>query len=204
MEKKTGINRKHFLTAGLFLAAGAFQGFRSRLNFLFTDKGPDFSFLRPPGTESEDEFLSKCIRCRACGSVCEAGCIRFFSLADSPALAGTPYLVPRYRSCNLCTNCGHICPTGALKPIEKDINVIKKEFKMGKVALVESNCLSYNGRVCGICHDACPVKGKAIRLKPVAKPVISEDDCIGCGRCEERCPQMPAAIVVRREETSHV
>ena len=202
--ERTKLKRKHFLSAAFFVSIGAFHGLRKKVNLLFGDDRPDFYFIRPPGTISEEEVLKKCIRCRACGSVCEAGCIKFFSLADSAALAGTPYLIPRYRSCNLCTNCGHICPTGALAPVEKNIKVIAKEVNMGKAVVVESNCLSFNGRVCGICHDACPLKGKAIKLKPVAKPVVFEDDCIGCGRCEERCPQLPAAIIVRREETTNV
>ena len=197
------LNRKQLLIAGFFATLGASHGLRKNINLFFDKQNPDFSFIRPPGTENEEEFLNKCIRCRACGSVCEAGCIRFFSIWESPQLAGTPYLLPRFRSCNLCTNCGHICPTGALAPVEKNIQVIAQQVNMGKATVLESNCLSFNGRVCGICHDACPLKGKAIKLKPVAKPVVFEQDCIGCGRCEERCPQFPAAIIVTRKDTSH-
>ena len=168
-------------------------------------RNPGFPFIRPPGTENEDEFLSKCIRCRACGDVCEAGCIKFFSFTDGPALAGSPYLITRLKSCNLCTNCGHVCPTGALKPIEKgNREEIAKKVRMGTAIVVESNCLSYNGRVCGVCHDACPLKGHAIKLKPVAKPVIDEKVCIGCGRCDEICPQLPSAIPVIRKDTDYV
>ena len=197
------LTRKGLLNAAFFGSFGIWHAFRNKTNLIFPDRNPDFSFLRPPGTEDESEFLRKCIRCRTCGSVCAAGCIRFFSASESPALAGTPYIIPRLRSCNLCTNCGHVCPTGALKPNKKNIKYLAEHVRMGIAVVIESNCLSFNGRVCGICHDACPVKGTAIKLKPVAKPVVDEDACIGCGRCEERCPQLPAAIIVRREETSH-
>ena len=117
-------------------------------------------------------------------------------------MAGTPYINPRMRSCNLCMSCTQVCPTGALEPIPMDLEVIKEKVDMGLAVVVKSNCLSYNGRVCGICHDACPVA--AIKLEPVAKPVVIEDVCVGCGRCEERCPITPNAIPVRRKDIAHV
>ena len=193
------MNRKGFLALIAFGSAGAFSKFVDSLNFLFRKHGP-LPHLRPPGMEDEKTFLDKCIRCRACANVCEAGCIKFYSIFESPALAGTPYLIPREKSCNLCMNCTNICPSGALQPIEEDIKVIEKKVRMGTAKLIESNCLSHNGRICGVCLDACPLKFKAIILEPVAKPIIDEDVCIGCGRCEERCPQYPAAIPVRRKE----
>ncbi len=165
-------------------------------DFLFPRRRPPFRYVRPPGAGPEERFLADCIRCRACANVCQAGCIRFFTLLESPRLAGTPYLNTRLRSCNLCMNCTHICPTGALSPIERDMDEIARHVRMGTAVVVKTNCLSYNGRICGVCHDACPLKGKAITLVPRAKPVVDEDHCIGCGRCEERCPQFPSAIMV--------
>ena len=202
--KSTLFTRKGILSAAFFGSFGVWHAFRKKSNLFFSEDTPSFSFLRPPGTDDENEFLRKCIRCRNYGSVCAAGCIKFFSIAESSSLAGTPYLLPRLRSCNLCTNCGRVCPTGALKPLKKNISYLAKNVRMGIAIVIESNCLSFNGRVCGICHDACPLKGSAIKLKPVAKPVVNKDACIGCGRCEERCPQLPAAIIVKREEITHV
>ena len=193
-----GLNRQGFLAAAAAsLSAALFHRIFPSL------PRADYDYIRPPGTEDEKIFLDRCIRCRMCGDVCEAGCIRFFSISDGIGLAGTPHLLPRLRACNLCTTCGRVCPTGALRPVKKEIGVIAKEVRMGIAKVIESNCLSFNGRVCGVCRDACPLKGKAIKLKPVAKPVVFEDACIGCGRCEERCPQYPAAIVVKREDLQH-
>jgi len=170
------------------------------LKFLtkFFKKFPLIAFLRPPGAGDEDLFLELCVRCRACANVCEAGCIKFFALSESLAYVGTPYLFARTRACNLCMNCTQVCPTGALTPIVRDMKVISQEVKMGLAKVEELTCLSFNGRVCGICHDVCPLKGKAITLKSPARPVVHEA-CIGCGRCEEHCPQTPSAIRIEPE-----
>ncbi|MCO4781139.1 MAG: 4Fe-4S dicluster domain-containing protein [Candidatus Cloacimonetes bacterium] len=197
-------SRRQVLGFLSFMIGGLYLKFVHASNFIFKHQTPKFSFLRPPGTESEDEFLSKCIRCRACANVCESGCIEFFSMNEGLLYAGTPYLDVRKKSCNLCMNCTQVCPTDALKTILRNKDAIKKEVKMGDARVIRSHCLSENGRVCGVCHDACPLKGEAIKLKPIAKPIIDNEVCIGCGRCEERCPQFPSAIIVERKETQHV
>ena len=65
---------------------------------------------------------------------------------------------------------------------------------MATAAVDPDRCLSYLGRVCGYCHDACPLPTKAIVLVPPAKPVVIIKGCVGCGRCVEYCPQVPTAI----------
>ena len=197
------LNRRLLLTSIFFIITGALLQFFKFFDFIFQKNEINFRFVRPPGSRAESKFLSECIRCRACANVCEAGCIKFFSLSDGFNLAGTPYLNTRLRACNLCMNCTQICPTGALKPIERDIEAISKEVSMGVAEVIPSNCLSFNGRICGVCHDACPLPGKAIKLVTRAQPEVIADACIGCGRCEERCPQTPAAIIVYSKEQSH-
>ena len=157
--------------------------------------------VRPPGTApTEAEFLDACIRCGLCGTACKSGCIRFFGLDESEHGALSPYLDVRSRSCILCMACTDICPTGALKPIPEQLDVIKKEVRMGVAKVDADLCISYLGRICGYCHDACPLPGIAIELAPPASPVVLEDGCVGCGRCAEFCPQYPTAIdVVRRD-----
>jgi len=196
-----GLPRRRFLLSAIFMSIAAMLVKPLRAMGLLPSSKPEFSFIRPPGTLDEEMFNLKCIRCRACANVCEAGCIQFFSFTDSLSHAGTPYLIPREKSCNLCMNCTQVCPTGALEPITRELKIIAKKVDMGKAEVLESHCISFHGRICGICRDACPLKGEAIRLKPRARPVVIEEHCIGCGRCEERCPQFPAAIIVRRKET---
>lgn len=191
---KGKISRRSMILALSFVVIAILSQLFRGLNFLFPRLKVPHRFVRPPGAASEASFLKACIRCRACANVCEAGCINFFTLYDGGDLAGSPYLNTRLKSCNLCMNCTQICPTGALEPIAKDLKEISERVHMGVAKVVESNCLSFNGRICGICHDACPVK--AISLRTRAQPEILEDKCIGCGRCEERCPQTPSAIIV--------
>ncbi|MCP4806109.1 MAG: 4Fe-4S dicluster domain-containing protein [Proteobacteria bacterium] len=149
--------------------------------------------LLPP--TAGDDFLAECIRCRRCGEVCTAGCIEFHPPWSTPELAGTPYIEPRLAGCNTCTMCTQVCPTGALTPI--DVEDRLEEISMGVAYVDPGLCLSFLGRVCGVCHDACPFPSEAIALGVRAQPEVLEA-CVGCGRCEERCPQIPAAIRVFR------
>ena len=143
----------------------------------------------------DEAFQSRCIRCGLCGTVCENGCIRFFGLDEPQHGAMTPYLDLRRRSCTLCMRCTAICPTEALREVEDNLAAIAAEVNMGTAVVERDLCLSYLGRVCGYCNDACPLPGTAIRLTPPALPVVL-DGCVGCGRCVELCPQTPTAISV--------
>jgi len=154
--------------------------------------------VRPPGAIVDDDtFQAACIHCGMCGMVCESGCIRFFGANDVEHGPVTPYLDVRRRSCVLCMKCTDICPTGALSPIARELPVIKEEVRMGVAEVDPELCISYLGRVCGFCHDACPIPKEALRLLPPAYPQVL-DGCIGCGRCAEFCPQTPTAIMVKR------
>lgn len=155
--------------------------------------------IRPPTASIDDsKFRAACIRCGLCGVVCENGCIRFHGIAETRHGALTPYLDVRQRSCTLCMRCTDVCPTGALSRVEPELSVIADTISMGKAVVDPNRCVSYLGRLCGYCHDACPIPEKAIRLASHAKPVVL-DGCIGCGRCVEQCPQNPTAIDVFRE-----
>lgn len=155
--------------------------------------------VRPPTADIDDErFQAACIRCGLCGTVCENGCIRYFA-ADAPHWGGlTPYIDVRERSCTLCMRCTEVCPTGALSRVDPELETLARVVRMGTAVVDPDRCISYLGRICGYCHDACPLPGRAIKLVPPAKPVVLEDACVGCGRCVEMCPQTPTAIDVWR------
>ncbi len=195
--ERPGWSRRTFLTAGTAMLCGG-GGLASHLLTSRADAseraGPP---IRPPTALADhDAFLRACIRCGLCGTVCQNGCIRFFGADEHSHGALTPYLDVRRRSCTLCMRCTNICPTGALTPTPDDKQSIVKTVQMGVAVVDPDRCLSYLGRVCGYCHDACPLPHVAIRLIPPARPVVLDDGCVGCGRCVEFCPQVPTAIDV--------
>lgn len=182
------------MTAGAALALRLLQEGRSLL------PAPFRTPIRPPTASDDDRaFVSACIRCGLCGTVCENGCIRYLPI-DEPTWGGlTPYINVRERSCTLCMRCTEICPTGALTAVEAKLPVIANKIRMGTAVVDPDRCLSYLGRICGYCHDACPLPGDAIKLIPPGKPVVIADGCVGCGRCVELCPTSPTAIDVWRD-----
>lgn len=199
-DRRPAPSRRAFLVAGGASLVGG-TTLMSRLLKAQAHPSVDGLPIRPPSAApNEADFMALCARCGLCGTVCENGCIRFFGLDETRWGALTPYLDTRHRSCTLCMRCTNICPTGALTPIKDELPIIAKTVKMGVAKVDSDRCISYLGRVCGYCHDACPLPGKAIRLAPPALPVIL-DGCVGCGRCVECCPQNPTAIWIEREES---
>jgi len=183
------------------LAAGAALAKRSlRRHDTGTARGNELPLRPPTALENDVSFQRACVRCGLCGTVCENGCIRYFGLDEVEHGPLTPYLDARRRSCTLCMRCTNICPTGALSPVEAKLEIVQKEVHMGRAVVDPEHCLSYLGRLCGYCHDACPIPEVAITLTPPALPVV-HDGCVGCGRCVEYCPQNPTAIAVEPRRT---
>jgi ferredoxin-type protein NapG len=175
-------------------------------------QGQPVGIIRPPGAVDEKEFLAGCIRCYRCQDVCDAGAIQFFTEQDGRYFH-TPYVDPAKAACDLCMACTQTCPTGVLQPLRpKD----RAQVRMASVALDKDRCLSYKAKsirhqqrllmelgrphtdveaeaerrgICGECYMVCPRRGHAITYEPGAflAPVISDDDCVGCGLCEEIC-----------------
>ena len=177
------------LAGGLLLAVPA--RFRSAL--------PTQRLLRPPGVQSEDEFLKKCVRCGECMKVCLKN-----ALYPATAQAGiegiyTPVVVPRLGYCEYnCTLCGQVCPTGAIPalPVEE-----KRRQVIGKAVFDRNHCLPFARKIdCIVCEEHCPIPEKAIRSRVVTvsgvdgirreirEPYLVEEICNGCGICENICP----------------
>jgi len=182
--------------------------------------------IRPPGAiEDDDSFLAACIRCYRCQDACEPGAIQFFTERDGKHFH-SPYVDPSIKACEPCMKCTQLCPTTALSPLTM---AQRREVQMATVELREDLCLSYKakrirdeqammmrlGRApteseapnerrgpCGECYMFCPVREHAIKLEPGAflAPLVFEEECIGCGMCEEICRVMlrgdPAIRVV--------
>ena len=179
--------------------------FFERLRNFLNDNPFKHSFvknrMRPPGAVGEKLFTERCIRCARCIAVCPYKCIARSALDDGINV-GSPYIYATQKGCCLCMRCPPVCPTGAL-----DNKVTEPaEARMGIAVVNEKTCLNHiyandetrgftdgNALYCNTCYNVCPLQGKAIILKNLVIPVIT-DQCTGCGICVERCPANPRSV----------
>ncbi|MCL1911537.1 MAG: 4Fe-4S dicluster domain-containing protein [Leptospirales bacterium] len=107
-----------------------------------------------------------------------------------------PFLDFNTGYCNYdCVICGEVCPTGAVKKLDK---TEKHLIQLGKSYFIKENCITYtNGTACGACSEHCPTK--AADMIPykgnLVIPEINQSICIGCGACEYVCPVRPMRAI---------
>lgn len=165
------LSRRQFFSVNLEATVG-FLG-----NFFSQQLELEREFFRPPGTNSELEFLTACNRCGLCKDACPEGLISLFSLSQGAKLANTPYMDPNSTPCTFCHKCSEICPTGALDK--------ENTQPIGTAVISESTCIAFKDVMCDYCVYACPVEG-AIVLQN-GKPSINKEKCVGCGVCVKHC-----------------
>jgi ferredoxin len=144
--------------------------------------------IRPPGALTPGEFERACIGCYRCAEVCPPKAIRFEN--------GLPVIDTRERACTLCMKCPQVCPTGALVPVPAEA------VRMGTPVLDRKACLPWSGAgICRLCHQVCPFPDRAVELVgPQAAPMFNAGACVGCGLCEEACPDTARAIRIKPVE----
>ena len=142
---------------------------------------------RPPGALPEKEFNVRCIRCLKCGQTCRTGAITFGNWLDG-SWRDTPLVDPT--ACNLCLECIDVCPTGALQ--EHLVNpTLYPAFATRTFYFISAQqCILFSRkrRWCLDCYEACPRKGKAIKLDLNGRPFMDDKYCTGCGICQRVCP----------------
>ncbi len=141
----------------------------------------------PPG--AANDFHSRCIRCGQCVAACQYHSI-ILERPGSALKTGTPYIDPARTPCYLTMECVKVCPTGALK------NIDKKSVRMSKVSIDENLCVAHKKIVCRFCFNNCPLKGEAIIIQRI-KPIIVQEKCTGCGICHHVCPVKPNAVKIK-------
>jgi ferredoxin len=174
-----------------------------------------FPVIRPPGAEDEDVFLSKCVSCGECMRVCKTNGLHPTTLETGLEGVWTPRLIPRVGYCEYgCTLCGHVCPSGAIKPLELEV---KQPLAIGKARINHNRCIPWVGYAslpelekdwkdvnCAVCEEVCPVPTKAIHFntytdsqgREIRRPFVREDVCTGCGFCEFVCPVRGLSAIV--------
>ncbi len=199
--KTAQISRRSFIKELGFLGA-----------LLFLPLNYRDAVIRPPGAGKD--FLSRCIRCGQCIEACPYDSIMALDITAG-ALAHTPYINPLKTPCYLCQQrgpdgkdrpiskylrCGEACPTGAIRKILNNKEVLAKvpeEMKMGVSVLNRDICLAWKYDSCGECYYNCPLKDKALRDRPPGelleditgiRPYVDQRYCIGCGMCNYVCP----------------
>ncbi len=154
--------------------------------------------IRPPGVEN-DKFLSICIRCGECSTVCPTNAIQMAVFEGGVEGFWTPVLVPRIGYCDYsCQACGQVCPVAAIPPLTLEL---KRVQVLGKAEIDRDRCLPWaENTECIVCEEMCPVPDKAIELEVVEvetsegekhllqRPTVIRKLCIGCGICENKCP----------------
>ena len=155
--------------------------------------------VRPPGARPEDDFLALCVRCGECMASCPNNALQpiWFDAGNEGLFS--PSLVPKRGACSPdCNNCGTVCPTGAIRPLEISE---RRWAKAGTARVMRERCLAWEQQKrCMVCDEVCPYSAVKFRDEPgnpVPVPEILEERCAGCGFCEYHCPvQNQSAIIV--------
>jgi ferredoxin len=153
--------------------------------------------IRPPGALPEPNFLSACIRCGECMKACPTNTLQPIWLKAGLEGLFSPIMTPRLGACaTSCNVCGQVCPTHAIRPLSL---VEKNHAKVGTAYVVRENCWVWEqDKKCLVCDEACPYNAVSFRPVPGRRnpaPFVIENQCIGCGWCETRCPIEGAAAI---------
>lgn len=154
----------------------------------------------PAGADFYDKYKTECNSCMACVQACpqhilEPG-LKIEQGMQPKLVFQKGWCVPD------CTKCNEVCPTTALKLITKEE---KKNIHIGHAVWIKENCIAAEGKECRICEEVCPNKCiEIVQNGRKAYPVISNNNCQGCGACEYACPSSPLKGIYVEGYAEHV
>lgn len=147
------------------------------------------SLVRPPGGQDEERLMAMCIRCEKCLTICPHSLITPAHIEDGVLGMRTPRLTFDAAYCDWCEQandgvplCEQVCPSGALD-LASDAR--RDNVVMGIAEINNEQCLAWRMMSCRFCYDACEFE--AIVLDEFNRPMLAEDQCVGCGACEAVC-----------------
>ena len=148
--------------------------------------------LVPPGATGLKAFYDSCTACQLCITHCPSGVLR-------PSTDLEHFLQPQMGYENgfcrpECTACSEVCPAGAIRPVAKDAKTL---IRIGTAKVNPFICLSASGEErCGACARHCPTGAiSMVDVDGTLRPVVAEEQCIGCGKCEYLCPVRPESAI---------
>lgn len=205
--KNNKISRRKFLGISAFMALFAAIKAQSKivdggLAFIQDKKVPNRqTAIKPAGSKSNKNFSTRCSACQLCVSVCPNNVLRPSTKIENLMQPEMSYEKGYCRP--ECTKCSKVCPTGAIKKINKEE---KSSTQIGHAVWIGKNCIPITDKVeCANCARHCPTG--AIQMINISDdsslkvPIINTERCIGCGACENLCPSRPfSAIYVEGHE----
>lgn len=184
---KFDISKRKFIIncafAGIALIAVKNGFLWAKDNFQIIKKRP----ICPPGAESYEKLMDKCISCNLCVLNCKG---KVLKSPDNDY--NTVHLDFSSGKCEYdCNLCGKLCPTGAIKEMSLKE---KQHCKIGTAQLNSSVCIG-----CCRCVDVCPTE--ALKFESNGRlPKLNEPLCIGCGACENTCPVNAISVIPLDEQ----
>lgn len=213
-DKEANVSRRNVLsTLALFTVTGAIKAQQQLqvdggLADIEDKKVPDRKTpLVPPGAQSRQNMNQHCTACQLCISACPNNILR-------PSEKLSTFMQPEMSFergfCRPeCTECSHVCPAGAIKPIT---TADKTAISIGQAVWIKDNCVVNRDNLqCTSCERHCPTGAISLVAinpedeKSLKVPIVQNEMCIGCGSCEHHCPARPfSAIYVEGNIRHHI
>ncbi len=195
------LTRRKVMKAG-FAGAAAAAITMTNVNHLHGGDNPralrSSHLIRPPGALPETDFQARCVRCGKCAKGCLTNTLQLTWFEAGISGIWTPKITARLAGCEQnCNACGHLCPTGAIRPLDLEEKIFAK---VGTARIIQSRCIAWEqDRQCLICDEICPYNAISSQFNaghPVTVPVVDENKCNGCGYCEMKCPVSGESAIV--------